>query len=243
MRRVLSAGVAALLLAGLAGCTGAPVPEATPDDERAITSEEAQRLAVVRFRNYDAGARSIRAEYAADGHDVSLDGWFDYASHTGFAVVSADGRPSDAVAWDAQTVAIDPVPPTSTHPAAPPTSVEGWGAGPLDPQGSELETVLAVLAGLGADRPENPLLLEQSDARRLREDEIDGTEVTVFSGPTTTGENPTPDPQGAGLRYWVDATGLALRVEARLGEEWATIDLGDAEGIEIAALPGADGTR
>ena len=44
------------------------------------------------------------------------------------------------------------------------------------------------------------------------------------------------DPDAASVRYWVDDDGLLLRAEVRLGESWATVDFGDAEGATVPAL-------
>lgn len=235
----------ALLGTALAGCAGGGEAEPAPPAPRAVTSEEAERLAVLRFRNFDAGTRSLRAVYSDSGHEVALDGHYDYAAHAGFATVSVDGAVADAISWDGAVVAISPDPPAAPEAGEPPASVEGWTLGPLDPSGSRLETVLALIASLGADRPENPLLLAQGGALWLREDEIDGARVTVFAGPASDGaEQPpttTPDPEAAGLRYWVDETGLALRVEIRLAESWATVDLGEGGGVTVAPLPAPPG--
>ncbi|WP_261166241.1 hypothetical protein [Microbacterium sp. Marseille-Q6965] len=241
-RRLQRLGVAtaaaALLLTGCVPDQPEPSASAAP---RAVTEDEAQVLAVVRFRNYDAGTRAVEAAYRDSGHEVRLNGYVDYATHTGYATVSIDGSARDLIVWDGAAVAISPDPPASAEPGPPPASAKGWTIGALESGRSALETVLAVLAALGADRPENPLLIEQSDALWLREDTIGGQAVTVFAGPS---ENPqatsgTADPDGSGIRYWVDETGLALRVEVRLGDEWATIDLGDAEDITVPRLPAA----
>jgi hypothetical protein len=236
--RVLSALCAALVAAA---CSGGREPDrsattSTEAEPRAITATEAERLAVVRFRNYDAGTRSVHAAYDDDGHDVELEGHFDYTTHTGYAIVSIDGTRSDAIVWDGRTVAIAPDD-CDCRAGEPPSTVAGWTPGTLDATRSKLESLLAVLAMLGADRPENPLLLAESGAQWLRDDSVAGEPVTVFAGPPADGGS-------AGLRYWIDDTGLALRIEARLGDVWATIDLGDGVGVTIAPLPATQpGTR
>lgn len=251
------------------GGSAAPsAPTAGAVSARPVTADESEVLAVVRFRNFDAGTRSVRATYEDQGHEVGLQGWFDYATHTGYVTVSTDGVASDAVVWDGARIAIAPAPPAQV-PGVPPASVEGWSVAPLDPTASRVGALLAVLARLGADRPENPLLLRQGGALWLRDDEVDGRPVTVFAGPTQSGtpspgaggpegdatEGPgagpdaasaapggaTVDPDAAGVRYWVDETGLALRVEVRLGASWATVDLGDGQGVTVAPLPAGAG--
>jgi hypothetical protein len=89
---------------------------------------------------------------------------------------------------------------------------------PLQTTGSTLDTVLRLLLGLSSDRPENAMLLRQSDARWLREDHLGGVTADVLRGPSA----------GAGaanLRYWVARDGRLLRVEADFVAARAVIDL------------------
>ncbi|PZR55339.1 hypothetical protein DNL40_02925 [Xylanimonas oleitrophica] len=258
-RSLLAAAVAAVAAVLLGACspaadghgTSAPSPSASA---RPVTTEEAERLAVVRFRNYDAGARKVSASYTEQGHQVGLEGVFDYTTHTGAVSVTTDGAVTDTVVWDGGRVAIAPRPlPDGPDGPTPPASFDGWTVAPADPGGSSMGSLLAVVAALGADRPENPLLLRQGGALWLREDTVAGTPVTVFAGPVRPGDgtdgtegpedgtagSPTGsvDPEAAGLRYWVDEQGRALRVEVRLGSTWARVDLRDTE-ARVAALPG-----
>lgn len=225
-RRAAGAVVATLLLASACTADGGPAAEESPP--RPVTVAEAERLANVRFRNFDAGSRKVTATYTDQGHEVTLEGWFDYTTHTGYGLVSADGRPSDRVAWDGRLIATT----TGDRLGKPEASLDGWRVGELDPLSSPLAVVLRVLAGLGADRPENPLLIRQGGALWLREDAIGQRQVTVFAGPVSGGDsdeavadNTAVDPEAAGIRYWVDRSGLAHRVDVRLGEQWAGIDL------------------
>jgi hypothetical protein len=101
--------------------------------------------------------------------------------------------------------------------------------------------VLTVLAGLGADRPENPLLIRQGGALWLREDTAGRQEVTVFAGPTDQQtQTDGADQDAAGIHYWVDQSGLAHRVDVRLGEEWAEVTLEDATLTVPAVLKDVD---
>ena len=212
-----------LLTAACSGAVGAgdAAPAAEESAARPVTVAESERLASVRFRNFDAGSRKVTARYTDQGHEVTLEGWYDYTTHTGYGLVSADGVPSDRVAWDGRVLATT----TGDRLGEPVTSLDGWQAGTLDPRSSPLAIVLTVLAGLGSDRPENPLLIRQGGALWLREDTAGEQKVTVFAGPTDGAE-----PDAAGLRYWVDQSGLAHRVDVRLGKEWAEVTL------EYAAL-------
>jgi hypothetical protein len=217
----------------LVGCTAVPAPDA--DAARPVTDEESQTLALVRFNNFDAGARRMTATLEDRGHDLGLDGWVDYTTHTGLAVLSVDGAPDREVAWNGAYVATRP----TTVGGAPdaPVDLDGWDATELDAQAAPLQALLIVLASLGADRPENPLLLQQGGALWLRNDSIGDRPVSVFAGPHDAAVVAGAiDPDASSVRYWVDEDGLMLRVEVRLGATWATVDLGDAEGVTVPAL-------
>jgi hypothetical protein len=224
---------AVAVLAVLAGCTTAPEPD--PDAARPVTEEESQTLALVRFNNFDAGTRRLTATLEDRGHALALDGWVDYTTHTGLALLTVDGAPDRDLVWNGAYVALRP----STTTGAPevPADLNGWDATELDAGAAPLHALLIVLASLGADRPENPLLLQQGGALRLREDSVGDTPVTVFTGPNDGAVvDGVVDPEAASVRYWVDDDGLLLRVEVRLGSTWATVDLGNGEGVTIPAL-------
>ncbi|MEU7023058.1 hypothetical protein ABZ990_20685 [Streptomyces sp. NPDC046203] len=92
----------------------------------------------------------------------------------------------------------------------------GWSARAYtaDP----LDSGLQLLIGLGADRPDNPLLLAQSGARRLAREDIDGRPYDRFSGPRAQGTTPGAG-AGAGrspLTYWVDEDGGLRRVSMQM---------------------------
>lgn len=240
MRR--HAAVAALaVMIGLAGCTGTgagtePSSTAVSDSEpRVVTTAESELLAVIRFKNFDAGTRSVTAAFDDAGGALTLDGWFDYETHVGYGLVTVDGESSDLILWDATTLAALGVTRTSTPPLPVPAATEAWTPAAVDPTASAAQAVLGVIANLGADRPENPLLLRQNGALHIADDDIDGTPVSIFTGPAVGAVSADGvDPDAAGLRYWVDDTGLLLRVEARLGSSWVTVDFGPADDVSIS---------
>ncbi|NYD68161.1 hypothetical protein [Agromyces atrinae] len=246
--RAAAALAAVALMLGLAGCTGgsgdaAPTP--SDDGPRVVTTAESELLAVIRFKNFDAGTRSVEAAFDDSGSALTLDGWFDYETHVGYGLVTADGNGGDLILWDGTTLAALSAAGATSPPLPVPASTEAWSPGAVDPTASAAQAVLSVVASLGADRPENPLLLRQNGALHLTDDEIDGTAVSVFTGPAEGAvSGDAVDPDASGVRYWVDETGLLLRVEARLGGTWVTIDLGPADDVTIpgpipTAVPGA----
>lgn len=230
MRRMLPA--VAVVVALLAGCTAA-----APSD-RALTTEEAQRLAIARFTNYDEGVREVVAEVPGQ-QPLRLTGWVDFVDHRGLVSV---GTSEDAVgelglyAWTGEMIAARDGGVTA---AGLPLPQDGWQIEPLDPSSSVLQNLFVVALSLGSDRPDNPTLLQQSDARWLRADKIDGTVVDVISGPTSDGPaTGTPDPTAATVRYWVDGDGRLLRVELRQpgGDEWTVLDLGDKADLDLSPV-------
>jgi hypothetical protein len=235
-RRQFSGALVAMTLLLTTACSGDAEPAAARASAvRPVTVAESERLASVRFRNFDAGSRKVTATYSDQGHEVALEGWYDYTTHTGYGLVSADGVPSDRVVWDGRVLATT----AGDHLGEPVTSLGGWQAGRLDARTSPLAVVLTVLAGLGADRPENPLLIRQGGALWLREDTAGRQDVTVFAGPADQ-QTDGADPDAAGIHYWVDQSGLAHRVDVRLGEQWAEINLEDATLTVPAVLKDVD---
>lgn len=230
MRRILA--VAAVVVALLAGCTAA-----APSD-RALTTEESQRLAIARFTNYDEGVREVVAEVPGQ-QPLRLTGWVDFAGHRGLVSVgTSDGALGELglYAWTGEMIAARDGAVTA---AGLPLPEDGWQIEPLDPTSSVLQNLFVVALSLGSDRPDNPTLLQQSDARWLRADEIDGTAVDVISGPTSDGPaTGTPDPAAATVRYWIDAKGRLLRVELRQpgGDEWTVLDLGDTADVDLSPI-------
>jgi hypothetical protein len=217
--------IAAALGAGCAEPPAAPSP-------RPLTEAEAEALAVARFGNYRAGGLHITATVSSAAGPLRLAGDLDTRAHVGYAAVAyADAtsgtgqgtvrRGVAVLRWDPATVDTwlgvgDGHAPPSTLPAEPPQR-RALRAGE-----ATLDTVLLLLIGLSSDRPENPLLLRQSDARWLRADTLDGTPVDVLRGPSATPERAQ---LGGSLRYWLDPAGRLLRVEAEPPDATATVDL------------------
>ena len=228
--------VAALALVPmlLAACTQTPEPHA-------LTDAESERLAVARFRNFDAGVRTIEVQLPeSSAGTITLTGWFDWASGAGYAAVTNEDGSLGLVWWSESTIATREQP--VDEPLLP-IPADGWASGPLDPANSPFTNILSVVGALGSDRPENPLLLRQSDAAWLRTDSIGDIAVDVFTGPSgSTGDESSGEPETA-PRYWLDDTGLMHRVELRLGgsSAWTTVNFGPADDVVIPAeAPGSE---
>lgn len=232
MRRLTAAGVLLGLVLSLTGCGDSD--EATGGPHR-VTTAESEVLATTRFRNFDAGTRTISTEINVDGQLVNLSGWVDYADGIGYGIVTGETTPTTLLRWKHSTVAIQ----TTFETVAPlPMPTTGWEARALDPSLSVLDATLKVILELGDDRPENPLLLRQQGATWLRTDTVADTPVTVYAAPASTEvSDGAVDPDASDLRVWVDDTGLMLRAEVRTteGGSFAPVDFGDADGAEIGS--------
>ncbi|TDE02559.1 hypothetical protein [Jiangella asiatica] len=240
----IAAALTALVIVVLAGCADDdPGPEAgstttVADEPRPLTGDEAQRLSMMRYGNYTTGVRSVEFEVVDGGRTFTVDGWVDFVGHVGYANVSEDGGDPLLAAWTASSITShEPAgPATDDGPPLPPPDDAAWTSSTLAPAESRLHATLAVVLQAGNDRPDNALLLQQTDARWLRSDELAGVTVDVVAGPT---EDRVYDPatstaagdgSDATLRYWVDGDSVLRRMEVRLGGagDWTVIDLGDA---------------
>jgi hypothetical protein len=228
-----------IVIGALTACT----PTTTPSGARAVTTEESQVLATVRFHNFDTGARGFTTSLRDAGTDLALVGWVDFTTGVGLATLSESGTPSYLLVWNATTVAAKPInadeaAAVSTPPVRTPTDSSNFSSSPLGTDGA-LHPLLSILIALGNDRPDNPLLVQQGGALWLRDDTVGSTAVTVFAGPTTadgstdTTTQATVDPEASSTRYWVDADGLLQRFDVRLGADWVTIDFGTATDVQL----------
>ena len=230
--RYRRATLCVLVVTALAGCSSDPAPAAA--QPHPVTTEESQVLATVRFNNFDAGSRPFRTDLTEKGTDLHLQGWIDYGSHIGYAQVTGSFAPQ-ALLWNGKTVGVhDSQPDADGNPVLPilDPADQAWVSHPLDASSSRLDALLVTLGGLGSDRPDNPVLLQQAGAMWLRTDTVDGTPVTVFAAPPsdkpldgTTKVTADTSP----LRLWVDAVALLRRAEVRLGSDWVTADFPDTQ--------------
>jgi hypothetical protein len=234
--------VAALLLCALTACVDSP---ADPGGARPVTSEEAQLLAITRFQNFDARTRPFETAFTLSGVEVTMRGWVDYVAELGYASVTGDFG-TEAVLWTTSSLgAVPRAADDGGYPTfpIPPLDDPEWQIQTLDASSSALGALVATISALGVDRPDNPLLVQQSGALWLREDEVDDTAVTVFAAPPSDSPvdgSSAPDPSDATLRLWVDAGGLLRRAEVFLNNTWNMIDFPDRPGPELS-LPGASG--
>ncbi|MFF4380880.1 hypothetical protein [Kitasatospora sp. NPDC001547] len=207
--------------------------------ERPVTTDEAGRLALSRLNLYQASPVAV-AVTADEGGGVSIrvEGVVDYRNHRGvgrYRTTGASG-PLDhgLIVWDTGGLGLAPEPsagtaasgtggpgtgsPTSAAPDTPAWQQaehiprQGWS--PRGYTADPLDAGLNLLVQLGADRPDNPLLVGQSGARWLGRDRIDGRSYDRIAGPRAQGA--APDGARSPLTYWVDGDGGLRRVTMRM---------------------------
>ena len=167
------------------GSTTASATASTTAQARPVTTTESQLLATVRFNNFDAGSRPFRTEITEKGTALHLQGWIDYGSHLGYAAVTGSFQPQ-ALIWNGRSVGVhQSAPDANGNPALPilDPADTAWVSHPPNPTSSRLDALLQTIGGLGSDRPDNPVLVQQAGALWLRTDSVDGTPVTVFASP------------------------------------------------------------
>ncbi|MCX4844526.1 hypothetical protein [Streptomyces sp. NBC_00893] len=202
--------------------------------ERPVTMEEASRLALSRLNLYQASPVAVTLTATEGGGVVvRVRGVVDYRTHRAvgsYEVTGASGsaRPSGPVAgqldhglivWDTGGLGLATAPEGDDSPTwqqAEHIPRSGWSARSYtaDP----LDAGLQLLIGLGADRPDNPLLLAQSGARWLGRDHVDGRGYDRFAGPRAQGATTGGGPEGgrSPLTYWIDGGGVLRRVTMRM---------------------------
>lgn len=203
----------------------------------------------MRFNNFRAGVRAVTLEVTAESERYQVSGWVDFKAGLGYAAVSDSTGAAQLIVWTHQGISSYAGTGSSTalaagQPPVPPPGLDGaaWTTSELVPEQSRLHAALAALLQVGSDRPDNPQLLAQTDARWLRTDVVGGTTVDVVAGPTSdhpydpANATTAPDGSDAVTRYWFDADNNLLRMELRLGGtgEWTAVTFDEAPGVEFA---------
>jgi hypothetical protein len=212
-------------------------------DPRALTSDEANRLAISRFRNFQAGGRAVTITVPSTAGGLVITGSIDYRGKLGYGVVHGTGRDTSSdglIAWTATTVLVHPMTNAPAEaPASPPES--NWHSRPLQKFGTALDTSLAIALGLGSDRPDNAELLAQNGAALVGQDQVNGQQVDVMTGPDAGGRPGTADT----VRYWLGADGTMYRVQVSVASEPqpVLIDFDTRKYAPVPSIPGLSPPR
>ncbi|WP_433674029.1 hypothetical protein [Microbacterium gorillae] len=222
-RRTTALVLGALTVLVLAGCTtptdAAPVPSASAQMPRAVTSAEADLLASVGFRLGQRQVVAIAGTIVDQTGGVAINGWLSPQTHQAYAAITTPSGASFLSLWTASEVTAQDV----AEPAPPlPIPAAGWESTALDASASSLAAGQKLLASIATDRPDNAQLVAQGGAQFLREDTVGSTPVTVFAGVRSEGATQS------NLRYWITTDGTLIRLEMRLdGVTWSTVDFAD----------------
>lgn len=192
---------------------------------RALTSDEADRLAITRFRNYEAGGRAVTITVPGTDGTLVITGSVDYRAKLGYGVVHGAGRDTSSnglIEWTATSVLVDPMANApAVAPATPPTT--GWYSRTLQSTGSTLDSSLNIALSLGTDRPDNAQLLPQNGAAWVGKDQVAGHQVDIMTGPAAQTARTAQGGSGSGsagtVRYWIGSDGTMYRVEAAVASE------------------------
>ncbi|WBP90759.1 hypothetical protein [Kitasatospora cathayae] len=218
--RRLTALIATVVCAAVAGGVVAYQTVSDQAPERPVTTEEAGRLALSRLNLYQASP--VGVVLTADeggGVRILVEGVVDYRTHRGVGRYRSTGASGSLdhglVVWDTGGLGLAPEPAGDQRPPweqAEHIPRSGWS--PRSYTADPLDAGLQLLTQVGADRPDNPLLLAQSGARWLGRDRIDGGGYDRFAGPRAQGA--APDGKSSPLTYWVDGDGNLRRVTMRM---------------------------
>ncbi|MFD8380345.1 hypothetical protein ACFV2X_17645 [Streptomyces sp. NPDC059679] len=222
-----------------------------PTGPKELTSDQANRLAVTRFLNYQAGGRAVTITVPGTAGELTVTGSIDYRGKIGYGVVHGTGRDTSSdglIQWTATTVFVHPMTNAPAKaPARPPGS--GWVSRSLQKYGSSLDSSLTIALKLGSDRPDNAELLPQNGAAWVGEDRLDGHQVDIMTGPSaarTTGARATSGTAGEGaVRYWIgsDGTMYRVRVGVASASQPVVIDFDTQKYVAVRPVPGATPAR
>ena len=102
---------------------------------RALTADEANRLAITRFLNYQAGGRAVTITVPSAAGGLVVTGSVDYRAGIGYGVVRGAGRDTSSdglIQWTTATVLVHPM--TDAPATAPPAPPAAGGFPPPRPK-------------------------------------------------------------------------------------------------------------
>lgn len=235
LRRVLAALVCVVFVISSAACT-----TSSEDDARRLTTSESELLSAARFRNYDTGTRRIDVRIAGPETTTELIGYYDFLEHAGLVQVvpTDDGSTVGAeeytnyVWWTTSVVGEAVVEGAAPDWEAGIPAIDSaweWEFFEMDSSASTLLTTLALVSATGADRPDNPQLLAQSDALWLDSTE-DGVWFQLPSSDEIAPATGQPSERATIPRFLVSDDGVIQRAEVTLADSsTATITFGPSD--------------
>ncbi|GHD68484.1 hypothetical protein GCM10010317_072800 [Streptomyces mirabilis] len=217
-----------------------------------VSADEAQRMALARFRAYEASPAEVTVRLpAAETGDgtITVRAVVDHHVHRAvgaYEIVDDTRTVQGLLAWDLEDIAVARPPAaapgaepgrTTARPPAPDIVTtaaqavrragtlkrEEWTRRPYST--APLDRALRLVVSVAADRPDNAALLARSGPLWLRDERLDGHGYGVFSGPRPAPSASASPADDSTLTYWIDTDGTLRRVTARMSPgHYATVD-------------------
>lgn len=250
VRHALTRLAATVLALGLLACTGcagtAPDPESTAsvEEPRVLSDDQAQSLAAMPFRNYEAGITAFEGQlFGGESGDLALAGWIDFTLHSGYVKASPVAAPSILITWNDEIISFLDLAEAGGGPFPPEIAPDGeWQVVSFDAEASELTRMLAALLLLSADRPDNPLLVKQNGARFLGTEDVAGTPADRYSGIVTDEALAAEGAADLGTQYWLDSDDNLVRFGLRVAGNSVSLITFDRTATTPDSLPLAEGS-
>jgi hypothetical protein len=204
--------LAAALASGIVSCggDGGSATTTAAGDGAPLTDAQAAALSQVLFKDLQAGGADMTVNVAyGPAATLVLTGAVDWTDHIGQGKLETrytDGRPSTFtdLLWTSDAVIVADPPGMAAAAAIVGRDGVHYIARPPSPDRVPLDRVIAISVALAATQRDNPLLVQQSDARFLGRDAIDGRAMDRYRY------------QDRAI-YWVGVDdGLLHRVEATI---------------------------
>ena len=159
-------------------------------DGSPLTAHQADRLSRALYLDYVAGGARLRVSLPArSGSSRLLTGRIDWHAHLAAASLTHPGSPQEplrTLLWSPSAVLETGVPGLRLAASLTDRPRARYVASPLAPASSGFDSVLALLNGLAATKPENALLLRQGTARYLGLRTIGGKRCETYRSGSLT---------------------------------------------------------
>ena len=178
-----------------------------------LTTAQALVLSRMLLKDQEAGGADLSVIAAAGTMQAfELRGQVNWADHQGSVMLHAPGtgavQADEALVWSQGQLLLR-VPGLDGAMAAKGRPGIAFASRPLQAGSSTVDQVIVLVASLGNDRAENPILLRQADTGYLGRAEINGVSHDRFRYGSTV--------------YWVDSSGRIARVEAKFASTKGTV--------------------